>query len=220
MSDEQLRLLARDVEQGGSTRARLLATRLRMGLLDLERLRLAAYCRDADASAVIGERRSAVFMDRLCLWPYGKTPAVIAAIAAARELEPLWKALGEAEPFQAIAAAQAWVLCPCDDHRREAVAVSDQVVRVGRARGIGDYVGRPAWHAVQAAARADRNEREARRAARRASREARDSLSHAIRIVHRMQRIPTSFMEVRGITLRSMCESVHEALREWALREG
>jgi len=86
-----------------------------------ERVELAAYLRHE--GELVGWARG--------LERWGKEVCVRAAIAAARAVLPGWEEQqdgkfrahkrGEMDPRprQAIEAAEAWVLCPCDEHREE-----------------------------------------------------------------------------------------------------
>jgi len=113
MADARLRRLERrapPVERG-----RLLRERLRAGRLDPDRLSLAAYLGDRVASETLGADAPVPSADLrewvALLAPWGKEACVRAAVAAAR------RAVG---PSPALAAAEAWLACPCPGHRRAA----------------------------------------------------------------------------------------------------
>ena len=130
MSDERLRLLEVAATTGDpGARLRLLAERARMGQVDLDALRLAAYCGDLDARTVLGPATPAV-PNRSKAWflglaAFGKPVSVRAALALGRLVLPTWNQLGLRVAVAAVGSADEWLRCPCENHRRRAAGFAD-----------------------------------------------------------------------------------------------
>ncbi|MCO5172530.1 MAG: hypothetical protein M9894_40050 [Planctomycetes bacterium] len=136
MADTRLRRLERAAAQGDlDARVRLLCERLRSGELDEERVRLAAYLGDPAARLLLGPKAPDLPVIRARgglelnqrrwitgLRAYGKEWLVRAAVAIARARFTAWDRWDEADerPRRALAAAEAWLACPCEAHAEEA----------------------------------------------------------------------------------------------------
>jgi hypothetical protein len=70
---------------------------------------------------------------------WGKEAVVRAAVAAARPLLPRWEARqpDELRPAEALAAADAWVACPCETHAARALAAAQACWLLGDAEARG-----------------------------------------------------------------------------------
>ncbi len=166
MSDQRLRELERGWRTGGAVEAEaaLVRERLRLGLVDEPRLRLAARLGHGASRLVLGllddrppgdVRRRLAALDH-DLGRSGPEAVVRAAIALARSRVRLWghtrasgSAADRARLLAALDAAVAWVRCPCDLHvaeAAEAVAPAERAVQGLRAR-----TARSAYYALRAA---------------------------------------------------------------------
>lgn len=165
MVDTRLRRLERAASQGDvEARARVLCERLRAGDLAEERVRLAAYLGDPGARLLLAERAPELPVIRARaglelnqrrwitgLRAYGKEWLVLAAVALAHARFAAWTRWDETDerPRRAVAAAEAWVRCPCDAHLADAaetVAPAERAVQGLRAR-----TARSAYYALRAA---------------------------------------------------------------------
>ncbi len=155
MPDERLRALERRWRETGAEEdeVALLAERLRAGRLDPARARLAVLLGCSRTARALGSTEpppsAAVLAGHL-----GASGAVTlgrAVVAVARATSGAWRDDGAppeapARFERALAAAEAWVVCPCDAHE-------DAAVREGRAAiplaGLGaladDPAGRAPW---------------------------------------------------------------------------
>lgn len=113
MSDERLRTLERRWRETGSPHdeAAWLSERVRVGALDVERLRLAAALGHDASLALLGDDAPAPAPHAPCelissLKPLGPAAFNRAAIVALRLLDP--------EPAEVVAALSAWLGCPCE----------------------------------------------------------------------------------------------------------
>ena len=126
MSDERLRELERRWQETGADEdeAAYLLARLRAGELDVERLKLAAYCDYAAAQLALGDEAPPTPSD-LDAWGrgmhvWGKEACVRAVVALARVAFPYWRGHPEDVPAEAFRAAENWIVCPCREHAAEA----------------------------------------------------------------------------------------------------
>ena len=129
MADERLRSLERAGGGGPEARARRVRERLRAGQLDPERLALAALLGDDAARAALHGAAPApvellddlievlVLADAAVQVRVGAAAARAALAVHAPTIRATDLALAEA----ALAAAEAWVACPCEAHRAQAV---------------------------------------------------------------------------------------------------
>lgn len=132
MADERLRRIEREAQSGDiDAQARLLRERVRVGELNLERVRLAAHCGHSVAGLALGERALTVpspatgeeffsWTGTLALW--GAEALVRAAIAAARCVLPIFE---DQYPLntsirRAVIHCENWLACPCEKHTRAA----------------------------------------------------------------------------------------------------
>lgn len=138
MVDARLRRLERAASQGDvQARVQVLCERLRTGDLDEERVRLAAYLGDPAARLLLGERAPELPVIRARegfelnqrrwitgLRAFGKEWLVRAAVALARSRFDAWATWDETDerPHRAVAAAVAWLECPCAAHASQADA--------------------------------------------------------------------------------------------------
>lgn len=155
MGDARLRSLERRWRETGAEEdeVALLAERLRVGHLDPARARLAALLGCARAGRALGHAAPETSLEALAtrLGADGAVTLGRAVVAAARAVSGRWGGDGAppdapARFGRALAAAEAWVVCPCDAHE-------DAAVREGRAAiplaGLGvladDPAGRAPW---------------------------------------------------------------------------
>ncbi len=121
MTDDRLREAERVYQETGdvSAEARLLLERVRAGLLALERLELAGTLDYEPAVLALGRQtgpRSHSMRDVLeRLERFPREVTVRALLAAARAVAARWVPHPPNEA--ALAASEAWLACPCDDHR-------------------------------------------------------------------------------------------------------
>lgn len=123
--DERLRQLERQRLGADPAAAhRLLLERVRAGRIGPQRLRLAAYCGDPGARAILGAEApdaptasKAWFMG---LAGFGKRVVVFTAILTGRLVEPAWERRGMWLGIEALRSAEQWYVCPCARHRRRA----------------------------------------------------------------------------------------------------
>lgn len=124
MADARLRALQRQAALGEpQARVLLLRARLRAGELDWEGVELAAYLGDAEARSLSGQQPPAGASLREWVKGLPTLEATSrAAIAAARAALGCWVSFSpeDARPTLGIAAAEAWVRCPCREHALEA----------------------------------------------------------------------------------------------------
>lgn len=123
MADSVRRDLERRARQGDSTaEAAALVRRLRAGEIDEERLRLASLLGDVAARLVLGREAPAVPVHAhglaRALQPFGPAVVIRATVTAARAMSAtadpgMWDL---ARARAAIAAAEAWLACPCESH--------------------------------------------------------------------------------------------------------
>lgn len=130
MADSRLRELERQAAQGGAqARARLLSERVRVGDLDLGRLRLAS-CLGDEASRLACEEEPpadlAATLEALAGWEREVTVRVL--VAGVRRMLPLLEAWFPTEdrPADAVAAAEAWLATPTTDQAIAALEASDR----------------------------------------------------------------------------------------------
>lgn len=149
MTDTHLRQLERAANQGDvEARARLLCERVRMGDLSEDRVRLAAYLGDPGARLHLGEQapelpairaRAGLELNQrrwvTGLRAYGKEWLVRAAAAVAVSRLEAWSRWDETDdrPRRALAAARAWIRCPCDAHARAADGAHDAALGAAQA---------------------------------------------------------------------------------------
>ena len=149
MVDTRLRRLERAASQGDvEARARVLCERLRAGDLAEERVRLAAYLGDPGARLLLAERAPELPVIRARaglelnqrrwitgLRAYGKEWLVLAAVALAHARFAAWTRWDETDerPRRAVAAAEAWVRCPCARHVAEADAAHHAALSAAQA---------------------------------------------------------------------------------------
>ena len=121
--------------------------RLRLGLLDPARLQLACYLEHPVSAELLRqggepppptEPELEAWAQGLAYW--GKPVAVRAAAAAARATLPLWTAgqPDEPRPARAVAAADAWLDCPCEAHAALALEAAQAVWLLGDAQARAD----------------------------------------------------------------------------------
>ena len=136
MTDTWLRRHERAAAQGDlEASVHFLCDRLRRGNLTEERVRLAAYLGDPSARLLLGDRapelpairaRAGLELNQrrwvTGLRAYGKEWLVRAAAAIAHTRLEAWSQWDDTDerPRRALAAAEAWVLCQCDAHARDA----------------------------------------------------------------------------------------------------
>lgn len=135
--DEDLRELERAAARGepGARRA-LLVARRRGGLLDEERLAHAAALGDEDARALLGpdapdERGLVEWLYAVEAAPWGQVAGLVAAVAAARSVLPLFEARCPEDPGprRCIEASERVLECPSDEHRAQARALAEALGR-------------------------------------------------------------------------------------------
>ena len=103
-----------------------LQARLHTGELTTDRLELAAYCGGDVAAEALGQSQGPpqqvndVWAAGLQNW--GAETIVRAAVALARHFSSDWRSgVGTGDLESGLRAVEQWVLCPCGDHRREAL---------------------------------------------------------------------------------------------------
>lgn len=130
MSDARLRQIERAAHDDPYATAALLAARMRRGELTRERVEIAAYAGDEAARLAVphlvldrGVTWADVDAQRLTDWVrglsrWGSEVLVRAAVAAAKAAYARWALGAHAyRAFHAIDAAEAWLACPCEEHR-------------------------------------------------------------------------------------------------------
>lgn len=138
MADDRLRELERRFRETGAAQdeAAWLRERLRAGALDEERLRLAAlFAHDAallvcESEPLEGSKLYAALADL-------DRSAVVRAMAALAVASRCDLPLGA----ELLAAADAWIACPCDEHAQAAQEASQRAPQVGVSgalRGLGN----------------------------------------------------------------------------------
>ncbi len=103
-----------------------LRARLRAGDLTADGLELAAYCGDGAAAQVSGRspepvaQHNNLWADGLRKW--GAIATIRAIVALARYFACDWRpGVGVGDLERGLRTSEQWILCPCDQHRREAL---------------------------------------------------------------------------------------------------
>lgn len=152
MADEELRALERRWRTTGALDdgAAFLNAKLRAGLVDEPRLRLAAFVGDPAATLVAGcdpAPRHLLTCDRSGLQSYferldewGREAATRVAVASARSLQRLGLGVGldrDAVELvgEGIAAAEAWLCTPSDETKLRASATASRLISIRRSEG-------------------------------------------------------------------------------------
>jgi len=135
MTDQRLRELERRWQEAGAVvdEAAFLLERVRVGELVVDDLRRAAYCGHAGAQYACGEAMD-INGENLGLWVmayeleapwWNRSCVVLAALTACSFATFPSDCREQAEA--AIPAARGWLDCPCDEHARQARAVSESL---------------------------------------------------------------------------------------------
>lgn len=119
-----------ELTRAGAAPADVLAARFLVGLLAPARLQAAAALGDPDARQALGQRTDTPVELPPALEPLtrlGQAACVRAALAAARAVLPAFEQRlpREPRPRAALAAAEGWLACPCEDHAAAASAAAE-----------------------------------------------------------------------------------------------
>lgn len=134
MSDDRLRELervARENPDDVGAAAAFLREQLRSGVIERERVALAAHLGHAGARAALGDQAPPAPEDEeqlaLGLLPYGRAVCTRAAVALARERLPDWERVlpDDLRPRRALEAAEAWLASPGEETVRVAEETSE-----------------------------------------------------------------------------------------------